>query len=436
MKPPPLFALVDGNNFYVSCERVFRPSLCGRAVIVLSNNDGCAVARSNEAKALGIKMGEPYFEIRKKVPDGAVVALSANFGLYGDMSNRMMSIAAGLGPEQEIYSIDESFIDLAGVRDVTRRAVHVRQRILDWTGIPCGIGIGPTKTLAKLGNYVAKTAERKPGSYPEDLARVANLAALPASDFDAVLQATELGEIWGIGRRIGQQLNAAGLVTALDVVRLDAAMVRKRWGVVLERTVRELQGLCCVDLEGQPAAKKEIASTRSFGRSVTELADLVEAVTEFVQRAGEKLRRQASVAGQVAVFVHTSPFRKHDEQYSRSIVVPLRKPTADTANLVQAAVAGMRVIYRPGYNFAKAGVHLLDLQADTVEQGELDLDGGVEDRGELMKALDGLNRRYGRGTVAMASAGTAGRHRQWVMRQERKTPDYTTSWADMPLVMA
>ena len=201
--PSPLFALVDGNNFYVSCERVFRPSLCGRAVVVLSNNDGCAIARSNESRALGIKMGAPWFEVRDKLSEGSVVALSANFGLYGDISNRMMSIAAGLGPEQEIYSIDESFIDLAGVRDVTRRAVHVRSRIHTWIGIPCGVGIWQTKTHAKLANHVAKTAERKPGSYSDDLVQVANLAALPASDLDAVLQATALGDIWGIGRRIG-----------------------------------------------------------------------------------------------------------------------------------------------------------------------------------------------------------------------------------------
>jgi DNA polymerase V len=432
----PLFALVDGNNFYVSCERVFRPSLCGRAVVVLSNNDGCAIARSNEAKALGIKMGTPYFEIRDKLPDGAVVALSANFGLYGDMSNRMMSIAAGLGPEQEIYSIDESFIDLSGVRDVTRRAVRVRSRIIDWIGIPCGIGIGHTKTLAKLANYVAKTAERNPGSYSSDLAQVANLAALPASDFDTVLAATDLGEIWGIGRRLGKQLQDAGLVTALDVVRLDAAMVRARWGVVLERTVRELQGMPCSDMESQPPAKKEIASTRSFGRPVTRLEDLIEAVTEFTQRAAEKLRRQNGLAGQVAVFVHTSPFRKQDPQYSRSTVMPLRKPTADTGLLVQAAVQGMRAIYQPGFNMAKAGVHLLDLQHRSIEQCELDLDEGVVGRGELMLAVDTLNQRFGRGTVAMASAGTAGAQRSWVMKQERKTPDYTTCWKSMPLATA
>jgi len=432
----PLIALVDGNNFYVSCERVFRPSLCGRAVVVLSNNDGCAIARSNEAKALGIKMGTPWFEIREKLPEGSVVALSANFGLYGDMSNRMMSLAAGLGPAQEIYSIDESFIDVTGVREVTRRSVRVRARIHEWIGIPCGIGIAPTKTLAKLANYVAKTAERKPGSYPNDLAQVANLAALPASDLDAVLQATELGEIWGIGRRIAKQLQDAGLVTALDVARMDAAMVRARWGVVLERTVRELQGMPCVDMEAVTPAKKEIASTRSFGRPVTQLEDLIEAVTEFTQRAAEKLRRQNGVAGQVAVFVHTSPHRIEQPQYSRATVVPLRKPTADTALLVQAAVRGMRVIYRPGFNMAKAGVHLLDLSDGSIEQGELDLDAGVEDRTHLMTAMDTLNHRYGRGTVALASAGTLGPRRTWTMRQDRKTPDYTTCWDSMPLAIA
>ena len=195
-----MYALVDGNNFYVSCERVFRPSLQGRPVIVLSNNDGYAIARSNEAKALGIAMGAPWFQVQRELPDAGVLALSANFTLYGDMSNRMMSIAAGLGPEQEIYSIDESFIGVCGIRDLTRRSHAVRERILQWIGIPCGIGIGATKTLAKLANHVAKSADRKPGSYPAEWARVANLTALPASDLDAVLKATALGEIWGIGR--------------------------------------------------------------------------------------------------------------------------------------------------------------------------------------------------------------------------------------------
>ena len=196
-----MYALVDGNNFYVSCERVFRPSLQGRPVVVLSNNDGCAIARSNEAKELGIKMGAPWFQIKHLEDEAGLVALSANFTLYRDMSDRMMSLAAGLGPTQEIYSIDESFIGLDGVRgDLTERARKIRARINQWVGLPCGIGIAPTKTLSKLANHIAKTAERKPGSYPSDLAQVCNLAALPTSDLDAVLAATDVGEVWGVGR--------------------------------------------------------------------------------------------------------------------------------------------------------------------------------------------------------------------------------------------
>lgn len=431
-----MYALIDGNNFYVSCERVFRPSLIGRPVIVLSNNDGCAIARSNEAKALGIKMAQPWFMIKQQMGDANVVALSANFGLYGDLSNRMMSLAAGMGPTQEIYSIDESFIDVTGVPDIMRRGRHIRERILQWIGIPCCIGIGTTKTLAKLANHVAKNAERKPGSYPADLAQVANLAALPASDFDAVLEATELGELWGIGRRIGEQLRADGLRTALDVARMDPAVARRRWSVTVERTVRELQGTPCLDFESMPPAKKEIASTRSFGQPITRLYDLVEAVTDYASRAAEKLRNQDGLAGQVLTFVHTSPHRKQDKQYSRSVTVPLRKPTADTNLIVQAAVRGMKAIYQPGYNMAKAGVHLLDLQDGGVEQQELALDEGIADKSMLMAAMDRLNTRYGRGTIGLASGGTAGFHRRWVMKQEWKTPDYTTSWTSMPIARA
>lgn len=433
-----MFALVDGNNFYVSCERVFRPALQGRPVIVLSNNDGCAIARSNEAKALGIAMGEPYFQIQRRpeLRDAGILALSANFCLYGDMSNRMMSIAAGFGPEQEIYSIDESFIGVAGIRDVTRRAHAVRERILQWIGIPCGIGIGQTKTLAKLANHVAKSADRKPGSYPAEFARVANLAALPEADLDAVLAATELGEVWGIGRRISAQLQAAGLRTALDVARLDPAMVRRRWSVVLERTVRELQGQPCSGLEEVAAAKREIACTRSFGCTITHLADLVEAVSEFSARAAEKLRKQDGRAGQVLVFIHTSPFREKDRQYSRSITVPLRRPTADTALITASAVRGLQAIYRPGFRFAKAGVMLLDLQASGIEQGELDLDEPGDDRSRLMTTMDAINTRHGRGTVKLASVGTAGDARTWSMRQDLRTPDYTTRWTDLPVARA
>jgi DNA polymerase V len=435
-----LFALVDGNNFYVSCERVFRPSLNGRPVVVLSNNDGCAIARSDEAKALGIKMGAPWFQIRSLQESHGLVALSANFALYGDLSDRMMSLVAGLGHRQEIYSIDESFVELTGIRgDLIRRSHAIRDRVLQWVGIPCCVGIGATKTLAKLANHIAKSAERKPGSYPSELARICNLASLDQHALNEVLAATDVGEVWGVGRRIAAQLKEGGVNTVLDLARLDLGTVRQRWSVVLERTVRELQGQACTALEDVAPDKQEIACTRSFGQPVTALSDLREAISEFASRAAEKLRRQSGHSRQVLVFVRTSPFRS-DPQYSRSIVIPLRRPTADTTQLVEAAVAGLVCIYRPDFLYAKAGVMLLDLQPDSVQQGELSLEpepaGRGTDKGELMGALDVLNRRYGRGTVLVASSGLGGDSRRWAMKQERRTPQYTTRWEDMPVVRA
>lgn len=432
-----MLALIDASNFYVSCERVFRPSLNGRPVVSLSNNDGCAIARSNEAKALGIKMGQPWHEIRHLEEEAGLIALSANFALYGDMSNRMMSIAAGLGPTQEIYSIDESFVGLDGVQgDLTKRSWAIRSRILQWTGIPCGVGIGSTKTLAKLANHIAKTADRKPGSYPHSMATVCNLEVLPASDLDALFETTEVGEVWGVGRRIGQQLRDTGVNTVLDLARLSPSMVRSRWGVVLERTVRELQGEPCISLEEAPAAKQQIACTRSFGHSITELSALTEAVSEFASRAAQKLRRQSSLAGQLLVFAHTSPFRP-GPRFSRSVVVPLLQPTADTRLLVQTAVMGITQVYQPGFQLSKAGVMLLDLIPDTVCQGELNFEPeDAKDKTRLMIAFDAINDRFGRGTIHIGSAGVKDANRSWGMRQERLTPQYTTKWSDLPVVRA
>ena len=401
----------------------------------------CAIARSNEAKALGIKMGAPWFQIKHLTDSDGLVALSANFALYGDLSDRMMSIAAGLGPSQEVYSIDESFVGLDGVRgDLVERSHKIRSRILQWVGIPCGIGIGHTKTLAKLANHIAKTAERKPGIYPDQLAQVCNLSTLSPDELASVFEATEVGEVWGIGRRISKQLTECGIRTVQDLVRMDPGTVRRGWSVVLERTVRELQGTQCIGLDDSPEPKKEIACTRSFGYPVMELSSLTEAVTEFASRAAEKVRKQHSLAGDVMVFVRTSPFRK-DPQYSRSIVVPLLRPSADTGAIVQAAVAGLRAIYRPGFQYAKAGVMLLDLGPDSVVQGELDFAEGesLQDaagKTRLMTALDTINQRFGKGTMKMASAGLDGDRRVWSMKQERRTPAYTTNWDDMPVARA
>jgi DNA polymerase V len=446
-----MYALVDGNNFYVSCERVFRPALLQRPVVVLSNNDGCAIARSNEAKALGIRMGHPWFQIQSEFSEAGVIALSANFTLYGDLSNRMMGIAAGMGPEQEIYSIDESFIGLSGMSgDLTARAHAVRARILRWIGIPTGIGIGATKTLAKLANHIAKTADRKPGIYPVELARVCNLASLPASDVDALFAATDVGEVWGVGRRLSAQLKELGICTVLDAARLNPAAVRQRWSVTVERTIRELQGQSCIALEDVAVNKKEIACTRSFGQPVEDLEGLQQAVTEFTSRAAEKLRHQNSLAHRVLVFIHTSPFRKNDAQYSNSMVVPLTEATANTASLIQASLIGLKAIFRPGYRYSKAGVMLLELQDDSVVQGAFNFSetatvGRSTIQGEqgshsarndrAMNALDSINAKFGRGTLRYSSAGTQKIARSWEMRQERRTPQYTTRWADLPVAL-
>jgi len=428
-----MYALLDGNNFYVSCERVFRPALKGQAVIVLSNNDGCAIARSEEAKALGIKMGEPFFQVKHRVHQG-LVALSANFALYGDMSDRMMSLAAGLGPEQEIYSIDECFIGLAGVRDVTRRSWAIRDRILRGVGIPTCVGIAPTKTLAKLANHIAKDAERKPGSYPQELAQVCNLTELLPAQLRALLEGTPVGDVWGVGRRIKMRLLDHKIFTAWDLAHAPQSLLRSHFGVVLARTARELQGTPCISLEHEPPPKQQIACTRSFGSPVSDLGPLVEAVSTFAQRAAEKLRAQDHRAGAVHVFAHTSPFRD-GPRFARSTTVQLSQPSSDTAVLVRAAARGLTAIYEPGYQLSKAGVMLLDLSPVIVQQTSLldDANDYVRDHSSLMEAMDQLNGRYGKGTVGMASTL---QQSGWGMRQDRRTPRYTTELRDIPITRA
>lgn len=435
-----MFALVDGNNFYVSCERVFRPSLQGLPVVVLSNNDGCAIARSDEAKALGIKMGQPYYQFRDLERVSNLVCLSANFELYGDMSDRMMSLAAGLGPLQEIYSIDESFIgNLDGIPDLTRRAWAICTRIDKWIGIPTCIGLAPTKTLAKLCNHVAKDAERKPGNYPKELARVCNWIELTREQQIDLLRRTPAGNVWGIGRRIAAKLAEQGILTALDVARMPTVKARDEWNVLLERTVRELQGISCISLEQAPAPKQQIACTRSFGHPITTLPPLIEAVSEFASRAAEKLRYGNQRAGAVQVFVHTSPFRP-GPRFNKSATIQLHPPTSDTTLLVNAAVAGLRRIYEPGFLLAKAGVMLLDLCSATTQlQSDLLFEAPCtkRDHNQLMEVVDRINARYGKSTVHVASTG----HTQkdgagWRMRQERRTPRYTTQQGEIPIARA
>ncbi len=427
------FALIDGNNFYCSCERVFQPRLQGKPLICLSNNDGCAIARSEEAKALGVKMGHPWFQI-KHLKSAGLVALSANFALYGDMSSRMMSLASELGDSQEIYSIDECFLGLQGIPAVTQRAKETRAKILQWIGIPTCIGIGETKTLAKLANHIAKDAERKPGSYPPRLAQVCNLAELTERQRMYLFGTTDIGEVWGIGRRISQQLREAGIKTVKDFVELDPGTIRKRFSVVLERTWRELHGQSCIELEQVPAPKKEIAYTRTFGQPVRDLQSLIEAITEYTSRAAEKLRKQRSFSSAILVFIHTSKHRP-GPQYARSITVPLVRPASDTNSLLSASLRGLRTIYAPGYDLIKAGVILMDLSSSSIQQAELNFNTSMSDKtDQLMQTIDRLNDKYGRGTIIYGSAGIG--KKGWAMNQQRKTPGYTAVVKDIPIALA
>jgi DNA polymerase V len=428
-----MFALIDGNNFYASCERVFRPSLNGRPLVVLSNNDGCAIARSEEAKALGVRMGAPLFKIAHLIDESGLVAVSANFELYGDMSERLMSLAAGLGHRQEVYSIDECFVDLTGMHvDLGLRAQRLRARIAQWISIPTCIGIGPTKTLAKLANHIAKNAERKPGSYPPEHAQVCHLGALSVEAREALLGQTAIGEVWGVGPRLGSQLQAVGLHTALDLAHANPAVVQRRWSVVLAKTALELSGTSCLDLEDVAPDKQQLACTRSFGQPVHALPELIEAVNEFASRAAEKLRRQGSMAAQLMVFIRTSPFRHQDRQHSahRSLALPV--PTHDSTVLCEAASALARHLYQPGHAYAKAGVMLMDLRPVGMEQGLLALEPGLlpPNKPALMLAMDAINLRHGRGSLHVASTG-ATHPRAWGMKQARKTPAYTTRWAGL-----
>ena len=432
-----MFALVDVNNMYVSCERVFRPSLIGKPVVVLSNNDGACIARSNEAKDLGVQMAQPWFQVRHLERDAGLLALSANFELYGDMSTRMMTLVAQHAPRQEVYSIDECFLDFAGVPgDLVATGRQLRAQVLQWTGLPTSIGFGPTKTLAKLANHVAKMADRKPGRYDARHAQVCHLGAADRAARDAVFAASEVGDVWGIGRRMSARLNAGGIHTVQDLLRADIVTLRAQFSVVLEKTVLELRGTPCLDVDHAPAAQQQMMCSRSFGAPVTTLAEMVEVVSQFATRVAEKARQQQAAAGAVHVFITTSPHRRHDRQHSQSLTLPLVRASADTRVIVAMAVRAVQQMVRPGFHYAKAGVMLLDLRPQGQQQAELDLFGTAEavpgaGPSRLMAAMDTLNQRFGRGAVTVASAQHQARHGQHAGRQQRRSPRSTTRLAEI-----
>lgn len=417
-------ALIDVNNFYVSCERVFNPKLEDVPVVVLSNNDGCAVARSNEVKALGVKMGQPWFQLKDLAKKHGIIAYSSNYTLYADMSDRVMSILSEYSPNQEIYSIDECFLDLTGFREHTNYGQSIRQRIKQWTGLPVCVGIGGTKTLSKLANHVAKKNANFNG--------VCDLNAFSPTLHDEWLSRIEVVEVWGIGRKLAPKLNKHGIKTVLDLKNANSKRLREEFSVVMEKTIRELNGVPCIELEEISPPKKQIISSRSFGITVKDLKSLEESVSSHIAKAAEKLRRQQSYAGSVHVFITTSRFNKPDENYHNTYKIKLPTQSADTILLTKAALWGLHKIYRSGYKYNKAGVMLSDFVTNENRQNDmfgLRLEDGKSKR--LMKVMDQINARMGKGTIKLASEGT---DQHWNMKQGSRSQSYTTRWDELVAV--
>ncbi|MDP2695554.1 MAG: Y-family DNA polymerase [Gallionella sp.] len=417
-------ALVDVNNFYVSAERVFNPKLEGVPVVVLSNNDGCVVARSQEIRALGVTMGEPWFKLRDLVKEHGIVALSSNYALYADISNRVMTILSDFSPRQEVYSIDECFLDLEGIPDLTQTGQTIRQRIRKWVGVPVCVGIAPTKTLAKLANHVAKKRSQYQG--------VCNFKEMPVEDIDQILASIEVGEVWGIGRKLNAHLQRGGIQTVKQLRDFDILRLRRRFGVVMERTVRELRGEPCLEMAEVSPPKQQIISSRTFGRYVTDLHELEGAVSTYMSRAAEKLRRQASVAATAYVCIRTNPHKDGEPQYSPGMMIGLPHPTNDTRELVQAVLTCLHRIYRDGFRYQKAGVMLSDITPEGISQGELFASQPVTPKAsKLMSTLDQINRKMGEGVLKLASDGV---EQEWKMKRGNKSPAYTTRWDELPIV--
>lgn len=424
----PIFALVDANNFYASCEKLFDPTLTGKPVVVLSNNDGCVVARSAEAKALGIAMGVPWFKIRESAQQAGVEAFSSNYELYADMSNRVVEVLGHFSPSVEVYSVDESFLLLDGIPgDLSAYGRTIRERIQRWLGLTVCVGIGSTKTLAKLANHCAK--KNLAGSNG-----VCDLNSLSAAEVSDLLARIGIDEVWGIGRQLNKQLRAMGISSVLDLREADPETLRRRFSVVVERTVRELRGTACLELEEITPDRQQIICSRSFSHRVTDRGELIEAVAAYMSRAAEKLRQQHSLAGAVSVFIQTGRFNPDEPHYQKSLMAPLPEPTNDSRLLVRWGIWLLKHIYRAGYRYQKAGVMLMDIRAADNRQISLfNLPVNGERATRLMSTLDGINARWGRGTLRVAAEGI---DQAWTMSRGRKSPCFTTGWDELPVALA
>ncbi|AGJ86686.1 Y-family DNA polymerase [Raoultella ornithinolytica] len=417
-----MFALVDVNSFYASCETVFRPDLKGRPVVVLSNNDGCVIARSAEAKPF-VKMGDPYFKQKDIFRRHGVICFSSNYELYADMSNRVMTTLEELSPRCEIYSIDEAFCDLTGVRncrDLTDFGREIRETVLQRTHLTVGVGIAQTKTLAKLANHAAKKWQRQTGGVV-DLSNIEKqrklMAALPVE------------EVWGVGRRISKKLEAMGIKTVLQLADTDIRFIRKHFNVVLERTVRELRGEPCLGLEEFAPVKQEIVCSRSFGGRITEYHEMRQAICSYASRAAEKLRGEHQYCRFISAFVKTSPFALNEPYYGNSASVKLLTPTQDSRDIIAAATRCLDAVWKDGCRYQKAGVMLGDFYSQGVAQLNLFDDNAPRKNSEkLMEVLDHLNAKNGKGALYFAGQGI---QTAWQMKREMLSPRYTTRYSDL-----
>lgn len=425
------FALVDVNNFYVSCERLYDPTLLGVPTVVLSNGDGCVVARSAEVKALGVRMGTPWHQMQDLVRRHGIQYRSSNYTLYGDMSRRTMSVIGQFVAceDQEVYSIDESFLDLSHYPHVDGATLgsQIRQRVAQWCGLPVCVGVGATRTLAKLANHLAKKRLEFDG--------VCDLGAMPSCDFLDVAATLDVGDVWGIGAKLSGRLKSMGIGTVAQLIGADPKRLREHMGVVVERTVRELQGIACQGLD-VVEPRQQIIASRSFGEPVYAHEDLEAAVQTYVGRASYKLRRQGSRAGTVKVWLETNRFRPQDPQYRPCAGVRLPNASDDLGTLTRYADVVLRRIFRSGYRYTKAGVMLEALVDQIHMQGGLFEPAGVSPRRQaLMATVDRIHARFGRGEVGVGHAGIKAT-KGWTMRRGRLSPAYTTDWNQLLVVEA
>ncbi|WP_460353001.1 MULTISPECIES: translesion error-prone DNA polymerase V subunit UmuC [unclassified Pseudomonas] len=412
-KTKTVFGLIDCNSFYASCERVFRPDLAKVPIVVLSNNDGCVIARSYDAKPY-VKMGEPYFQIKHKLRQHGIVPFSSNYALYGDMSERVMTLIESMVPAVEVYSIDEAFVDLTGISDLDGLGRKIRSQVLRCTGIPVGVGIAHTKTLAKLANHTAKRLQAQTGG-------VVNICDPIKRDW--VLRNTDVSEVWGVGRRMKMHLDGMGIKTAMDLAKADPWTLRKNFSVVIEKTARELAGTSCLELEEPDPPKQEICCSRMFGKRLKELPPIKEAVATYMMRASEKLRAQKSLCKKIRVSVRTGMFNPDEAKYANGVMVDLPYPTDDVRLLTTAAVDALDRVFRPGFSYSKAEVMLLNLCQPGEYTDDLFAISQPTEATRVMAVLDEINGRWGRGTLRAASVPS---NPDWGMRREMMSQSYTT----------